>query len=100
MTFRPWLLAALLALPAYAADSGATNEKTLEASLDELAVLLSQENPCPTGEAGETPEWKACVERWERLKTEELYLPYQSAKAAREISSEGPPAEAEDGHQN
>lgn len=71
----------------------------VSASLEEMAQLLSTGSPCPVGEAQSTPAWKLCVERWERLKTEELYLPIQNANApAREVSNESAPSE--ETHQN
>ncbi len=92
----------LLLLAGFCLVSRGDETAELSTSLEEMATLLSAENPCPVGEAEPTIEWKLCVERWERLKTEELYLPIQNAKApTRDISSEEPPAPAEpDVHQN
>ncbi len=84
-------------------------EPASEASVPDLVTLVSDMEkllalglPCPVGEAQPDAEWRACVERWENLKTEELYQPLV-ARPARGVASEPREADAEVGapaHEN
>ena len=63
--------------------------------LVEMEQLLGSDTACPVGEATTSPEWTVCLERWEKFKTEELYLPRRPNRRAEAPSANESPSSSE-----